>query len=249
MKQNNLVLFFFILISGNLFAQKYYMYEKTFIGYKNYVSREFGVACTMPEKFTDLQKYMELWWIRANSHAGLSYGPILQTKDRQCVVMYSAFPFYVSQKDEEIGKKTVMINRLLNKDTITVEPNTNANSRIARGQITFELKTAIGGFDYLGNPLNDTTSFDFNNYVTVIAGEKARAMFNADSIFFYNIPLEKAYLEKYSYCTGMIFSKHGRATMSFKWFFTPRGKKKEEKYINMLSKQVWYEDNFKNDEE
>jgi hypothetical protein len=40
-----------------------------------------------------------------------------------------------------------------------------------------------------GHPLNnDSAKFDFNEYVTTVAGKKAREMFNADSIYIYDIP-------------------------------------------------------------
>jgi hypothetical protein len=35
--------------------------------------------------------------------------------------------------------------------------------------------------------------------------------------------------------------------MYFKFFFTERSKKKEEKYISFLEKQVWYDENFRHE--
>jgi hypothetical protein len=69
-------------------------------------------------------------------------------------------------------------------------------------------------------------------------------MFNADFIFLYDLPLEKPYEGKYPYCTALFLSKGDRATLTFKFFLTAAGKKKEEDYINELSKQVWYDEAF-----
>lgn len=58
-------------------------------------------------------------------------------------------------------------------------------------------------------------------------------MFNADSVFFYDIPLDKAYKEKYIHCKGMVISKGNRPAFLLKFFFTGRGKKKEKEYIDL----------------
>jgi hypothetical protein len=248
MKGYKIILFLIFLYTGKLFAQNEPLYKETFVSYKSFVLREYGISCDIPEKFIDLNKFLELWVIRENSHAGMFYGPILQTKDKKCIIMYPALPIYRSKRDVEIGKITAMINKRLNNDTSTVKPK-GRKKRFPRSQIEFELKTAIGGFDYFGNPLNDTTSFDFNDHVTIIAGKKAREMFNADSIFLYNIPLESAYQKIYSHCMGMILSKQDRAIMLFKWFFNPQGWKNKNLYINMLSKHIWYIEDFIHEEE
>ncbi len=51
-------------------------------------------------------------------------------------------------------------------------------------------------------------------------------MFNADSIHFYNIPLEEAFEEKYIYCTEIVITKADRASLHFKWYFTEKRKEK-----------------------
>ncbi len=60
--------------------------------------------------------------------------------------------------------------------------------------------------------------------------KEARNMFNADSVFFYDIPLDKAYKEKYIHCKGMVISKGNRPAFLLKFFFTGRGKKRERVY-------------------
>jgi hypothetical protein len=243
MKKQFFILFT-VILSGNIYGQRNPWYERSFNSYVNYISNKFGIVCYMPKNFNDSGKYYQMMRIREDKTAGSCYGPILQSIDTECIVMYHAQPRYISKKSLENAKKMVMLNRMLNKDTSTVEPKVGTNRSYPRGQITGELKTAIGGFDYYGKPLHDSISFDFNDYVTIVAGKKARNMFNADTVYFYNIPLQKPYQEKYTWCTGMVLGKQGRATMLFKWFFTPIGKRKEGQYIEMLSKQVWYDEDF-----
>lgn len=236
MKRYNLILFVVMLCSGNLFAQENFLYEKTFVGYVGFVSKEYGITCKIPEKFTDLDQYFVIQRIREDREAGSMYGPIFQAKDKECIVEYPFSPWpWISPDELGLG-----ISR---KDSYP------------RAQIIFELNAALGFPDYLQhrpsndtipriNALRDTSHFVFDDYVTIIAGKKAREMFNADSIFCYNIPLQKPYQKKYTYCTGMVLSKKDRASMYFKYFFTPKGKKKEDKYINLLSKQIWYNEKF-----
>ena len=42
---------------------------------------------------------------------------------------------------------------------------------------------------------------------------------------------------------------YNRVSMDFKLFFTKKGKKNEEKYISMLSKQIWYQEDFSREAE
>ena len=247
--------------SWNLFAQENLWHQRNLSAYTEYLSKEFGIICSIPERFTNLDKYYVGWKVREekDKHTGALYGPIFQSKNKDCMLMYTAQPRYVSEKDIEIFKKTAMIERILNRDTSTTEPKVATNRSIARGQISAEIKTALGLYYRYAPPLNNNSArFDFNDYVTIIAGKKAREMFNADSIYIYEIPgadsvyffdksLEKTRKGSYPYCTGVFISKDGRATMDFKLFLTKKGKKNEEKYINILSKQVWYDENFKHE--
>jgi len=250
-----------ISFSLNLFAQEKLFYQRNLPDYTEYLLKEYGIICGHPERFTDLDKYYVLWKVREekDKHTGGLYGPVFQSKDKGCLVIYTALPHYVSRKDAEIFKKTAMIERILNKDTSTSESLVSPKQTYPRSQISAEIKTALGLYYRPGHPSNNNSvKFDLNDYVTIIAGDKPREMFNADSIFIYDLPsadyvyfpdssLEKMRKRKYPYCTGVFISKDGRATMYFKFFFTKRSKKKEEKYINMLDKQVWYDENFRHE--
>ena len=243
----------------NLFAQENLWYQKNLPAYIEYLSNDFGIICSIPERFKNLDKYYVGWKVREqkDKHTGSLYGPIFQFKNKDCILMYPARPHYVSEEDVELFKKTAMIERILNRDTSTTAPIISPNRNFPRGQISAEIKTALGLYYRHGHPSNNVSvKIDLNDYVTIIAGDKPREMFNADTIYIYDIPgadsvyffdksLEKTRKRKYPYCTGVFIIKDGRASMDFKFFFTKRSKKKEEKYINMLSKQVWYDENFK----
>ncbi len=243
MKRYKLILFF-ILFSGNLFAQGNYLMEKTFTAYSEYLSKEFGIACKIPEKFANLNKYNMGWKVRKDKdkHTGNMYGLTLISDNKECMVIYSAFP------NKVLAENIVLRERR----SLPIYP---------RSQITSEIKTALGLYYSYGHPQNnDSVKFDFNDYVTLVAGKRAHEMFNADSIYIYDIPgadsvyfidqsLEKMRQKKYPHCMSVFISKNGRASMDFKFFFTEKGKKKENEYIAMLSEQIWYEDDFESEKE
>lgn len=247
--------------SWNLFGQENLWYQKNLPAYVEYLSKEFGIICNIPDGLKNLDKYYVLWKVREekDKHSGSLYGPIFQTKNKSCILMYPALPLYFSEEVIEIFKKTAMIERIINKDTTVSEPKASPNLTFPRGQTSAEIKTALGLYYRPGHPSNnDSVKIDLNDYVTIIAGKKAREMFNADTIYIYDMPsadsvyffdssLEKMRKRKYPYCTGVFVIKDGRATMYFKLFFTKGAKKKEEKYINMLDKQIWYDENFKHE--
>jgi len=245
----------------NLSAQEKQFYQRNLPDYTEYLSKEHGIICGHPERFTDLDKYYVLWKVREekDKHTGGLYGPVFQSRDKGCLLMYAAVPHYVSEEDAELFKTADMIERIVNKDTSTSESIVPPNRIFPRGQISAEIKTALGLYYRPGHPSNnDSVNIDLKDYVTILAGEKPREMFNADTIYIYDIPsadsvyfldnsLEKMRKRKYPYCTGVFISKDGRATMYFKLFFTKRSRKKEANYINMLSNQIWYDENFRHE--
>ena len=222
MKQKQTVLIMFFLICINLLAQDNNPYQKTFADYTSYISKKIGVTCKMPENFIDLNMYFKLFVIQKSPHCGSFYGPILQSKNKECILMYPS---------------TVENNLELNK------PSDTRNKIYPRTQIIYELEATYCLLDSFGIHLKDNAkSIEFNKYVTVIGGDKAREMFNVDSIYFYEIPLDQPYQNKYTYCKGMVLNNPKGAAMIFKWFFSENGKKKESEYINQLSKLIWYDD-------
>jgi hypothetical protein len=233
-----IVVFF---LSLNVFSQEKLWYEKNSSAYKSYFENKYGIVCTIPTAFIDLNKFYVMWKVRNDGakHQGSMYGPIFLSKDKGCIVAYPTLPFLISKQENE----GVGVNRNIH----------------TYAQITGEIETVLGYFYYGGSPLNnDTAKFNLNDYVSVIAGRQPHEMFNADSIYVYDLPnadsvyffdksLEKMRKEKYPYCTGVFIYKNGRATMDVKLFFTKEGEKKKYQYFQMLNKQIWYDEKFSND--
>ena len=93
--------------SGNLFAQENLWYERNLSAYTEYLSKEFGIICSIPDRFTNLDKYYVGWKVREEKEkhiAGL-YGPIFQLRSKGSILMYSAFPFYISGENVELLKR------------------------------------------------------------------------------------------------------------------------------------------------
>lgn len=224
-----------------VFAQDNNPYEKrTFPAYSYFVSKAFDITCKMPAQFYDL-KYMEPWKVREEGRAGMFYCPIIQSKNKDCVLMYCYSPFYISEKDILFSRKLVQVNRVLQNDTSSTKLKVSTNDTQARGQILFELETAFGMSDKYGVK-KEGAIININEHVISFPRREAREWFNADSVFSYNLPLEKAFKKKYIYCTSMIICRNERPTMYFKWLFTKKGKQNEEMYIKQLMGNVWYND-------
>jgi hypothetical protein len=135
---------------------------------------------------------------------------------------------------------------------------TPSTYRFTRGQIIGEIEAneGIPNYTSTGKPRTDSVHFHFNKHVTLIAGKIAKERFNADTLYIYDLPihnidplpLPKSNHEKYIYRTGLALEKKGRGSMLFMLFFTSKGKENEWKYINMLNKNVWYDEDFKQGE-
>jgi len=234
-----LIFIFSILFAPwNLSAQENLWYKKELPAYTEYLSNDFGIVFNPISKFANLDKFYVLWSASKVPEKGTGsiYGPIFISKKKDCMIMYSAQPNFVSKEE---------------KERLGIE-----NRSFHRSQITGEIRSALGLYFGHGNPLNkNNVETRFKDYVTIIAGKKPYEMFNADSIFIYDLPnadsvyffdesLERMRKEKYPYCTGMFITKNDRATMDIKLFFTKKGEKKKNQYIEMLYKSIWYDDKF-----
>lgn len=266
--------------SDRLLAQDSSTYKTNTSAYIKYFSKENGITVRIPQTFNDLHKYFVRRTVRIHKGAlKLStYGAIFQTKNKECIVMYPARPLPpMTKKEKQMAKVAMRLNRRLKGDTSTAKLKLPNPNKFPRQRITLELKDNTGLYDYFERPLSDTVHFHFNDHVTIIAGKKPQEMFNADTMYIYDLPLQKPlpkqYVisdlywwmnaaatdslhatrkksgeEKYAYRTGLVLFKKGRGTMLFMLFFTPEGKKHEWKYINMLGKNVWYDEDFKQNE-
>ena len=229
---SSIVLVFF---SCSIFAQEIIPYERNFEAYQKYHSEKSGVIFKIPEKFKDMNKYFVAFKIREDTakYIGNRYGPLLISKDKQCIVMYPAM--VAIQKDYTTEKLF--------------------SYRMA--QIFAEIETALGFHYGPGNPNNRTGGFNSKNHITTIIGERILDMYNADASYIYDIPgadstfflmdkqLEIMRKKKYPNCTGLLIHKEGiRGGIYLMFLFTEKGKKNKEKYINMLSKKIWYDENF-----
>jgi hypothetical protein len=241
MKRYKLILPLLLLSCAlNLLAQENPIYEENFPAYIDYFSKEFGIDCKIPEGFTSMEKYFVMWKVRENNnkHTGNMYGPLFLSKDENCLIMFPSIP-------NDVSKDNI---KFKNENSMPLNP---------WSQINAEINTALGLYYYHGSPLNsNTTKLDFNDYVTVLSGKKVREMFNADTLYFYDIPgadsvffidesIEKLRKRKYPNCTGFVIYKLDIAILDFKFLFTEKGEKNKEKYFNMLNKHIWFDENFK----
>lgn len=216
-----------------LLAQENNPYEKTFEAFSNYIFENDGIKCSLPHELTDLNEYFVVQRvIREDSNVGSIYGPVLQTPDGNCIIQYPALAWPLRfDKEEKVRDFSY------------------------KSQMGREIKAGLGYPDYAARtrkstdsvsmivtPESDTSKIDFDTYVTTIIGKEARERFNADTIYVYDLPLQKPYKDKYTYCTGLVIAKEGRASMNFKFYFTAEGKAAEGKYLDYLDKRVWYMD-------
>ncbi len=244
MKKSKLYLSIIVtLFSLHAFSQEKLWYEKNLPAYKAYFENTFGIVCTPPVKFKNLDKYYVIWKVREDKakHSGGMYGPIFLSKDRKCMV---AFPVQLIM---DYPKEKDQIKRRRQK------------SGFPQSEIMGEIRTSLGLYYRYKHPSNnDAAKVDFHDYVTTISGRQPREMFNADSVFVYSLPdadsvfffdeeLEKMRSKKYPYCIGLFICKKDRATMNLKLFFTQKGFKNSKQYINMLSKKIWYDEDFRNE--
>lgn len=242
MNKITLIVVIYVLCIQDVLAQENLWYDKTLSSYSEYLVDEFGIRFKSLGEFEDLNQYYILWSAKDKSDkggVGCIYGPIFLSKKKDCIIMFDAQPNYISNKEKE--RRGII------------------NSNFHRSQITGEIRNNLGLYFGHGNPLNkNSVETRFNDYVTIIAGKKPREMFNADSIFVYDLPnadsvhffdesLERMRKEKYPYCTGMFITKNDRATMDIKLFFTKKGEKKKNQYVEMLYKSIWYDDKFHHD--
>ncbi len=239
------IVIFLFLLPLSIFSQEKQgklWYEKNFPAYKAYFENEFGIICNRPGKFKNQDKYYVLWKVREDKdkRTGYIYGPLFLSNDKECVIMYSAQAKFRTELNDHYRANT----------DLPIYP---------QSQIIAEIKTSIGNYYGHKHPLNKKTGeFNFDDYVTTVLGKKPHEMFNADSIFIYDLPhadsvyffdeaLEKRRKKKYPYCTGMFICKDGRAIMEIKLFFSAKGKQKQDEYINMLSKKIWYDEDSRNE--
>ncbi|WP_436415496.1 hypothetical protein [Petrimonas sp.] len=238
MKRTVIVFFLFLGFGSYMAIGQNTRFDKTFQEYSDLVSKKSNILCTMPKEFTDL-KYYEVWKIREDREAGAFYNPIIQSADKECIIMYMIFPLFITPQESYVNNVVQVLNNKRSKDSVNVYDN-DINERLPRNHISFEMRTALGQVDKRNRPIEGSV-FEFDEYVTLTSGKEIRENFNADSLYVYDIPLQKPYKDNYTHCTGLLVKKRNRPSMVLKLFFTGKGKKKEKYYMDLLNKTIWYE--------
>lgn len=226
--------FIILTFSLPLWAQENLPYEKTFKAYSNYIFENDGIKCDLPHELIDLDEYFVVQRvIREDSHVGSIYGPVLQTPDGNCIVQYPALAWPLRfDKEEKVYDFSYRPQMIREIKAALDFPDYAARTRKSTDSVSM-----------IVTPEPDTSKIDFDTYVTTIIGKEARERFNADTIYIHDLPLQKPYKDKYTYCTGLVVAKEGRPSMNFKFYFTEEGKAEETKYLDYLDKQIWYAEN------
>jgi hypothetical protein len=193
-------------IMGLLF---YAIFNSTTLGAQDVVSRGldsletfFHIKYEMPKGFNDLNT-AQLWHPAKSILWSSALCWVFESKDKQCRVLYSVFPWYYPGIYTHRDKMRLEFKGILN-----------------------------------------TNDFVLDDYLRVLSSEEARKRFNADSIFLYDVPTAVPDIgdEKFTHCTRMFIVKQNRAELDLVWYFTEKGKKKEEKYMQKINKHIWYND-------
>lgn len=220
-------------------------YEKTFSDYASYLNSEYGINCHKPRKLKDQKKFFIPMAIRENANSGFLYGPIFLSRDKNAMVMYPSLPLNFTKSDIDWENKISLINsQAYNESSPQPKLTRTVNDKFPRAQVESEIKASLNLIDENGRPLPEAKNFDLDDYLTIIAGKEARRRFNADTIYLYNLPLEKPYKTNYKHRIGMVLSKKNRATLLFKLLFTDKGIKNKQTIIKMLNENVWYNEEF-----
>ncbi|WP_300285206.1 hypothetical protein [uncultured Alistipes sp.] len=217
---NKRILFFSVLLPLSLFGQQT-THRYSFDANIKYYADAFDVELAVPEGMVDLNASAAIR-IRKEYRLAFCGGPLLQSEDRECVLMYKSNPLFIS---ENLHKSIGGIN----------------NDQAHRNLISSELGTVHGYCDELGGLLSGKT-FPFDEYVSAFPEEQAREWFNADSVFVYDLPVDDPYQGIYNHCTGVVITKKGRTGFALKLYFTDEGKKNEKRYLQSLRKTIWYRD-------
>lgn len=91
--QKGYLLAVILCINGFVFSQENKYEKLSFPMYADFVSKIYNVSCKMPENFIDL-KYMEFLKIGKDVYRMGAYCPIMQSDDKECILMYHLIPEY-----------------------------------------------------------------------------------------------------------------------------------------------------------
>ncbi|NMB37536.1 MAG: hypothetical protein GX993_05825 [Bacteroidales bacterium] len=123
-----------------------------------------------------------------------------------------------------------------------------------RYSIYLELRAAKGLFYGARHPKNQNdVPLDFHEYVTVLAGHTAREMFNADTLFFYDMPNIQPYYfhdekvrdmlpNEYTHSTNLTIMQVDGAVMRIKLLFTEEGWQERDRRLREVENSIRFKE-------
>ena len=240
MKNLNVLLMLLWLITIPFYAEEHSKFTyrgsegANFPAYIDWIRTTHNIYIDKPARCLDLKVktsaiHLSVGSIKSAGVGGL-YGPVFRTRDKNCIIFFPS-------------------------SATSIMPN----QRDTRYIIKLELYCNLGLMGFLWDIVKEEDKVDFDDYVTIIGGERARTMFNADTIYIYKYPnqdmveifdyhaknikkwdLKKAYKKDYSVCVAI--RKQGYVDLFVKLLLSDRGMKNLDKYIDMLSGNIWYID-------
>ena len=90
---------YFLVLSlsvyGLGFSQTITLEPGSFPWYDDILSKTYNINCKLPVNFTDIKsKYIEIYKDDNNWKASYAYFPVIQSNDKECVLMYNMLPSY-----------------------------------------------------------------------------------------------------------------------------------------------------------
>ncbi len=89
----NYLLVLILCVNGLMFSQENSYEKRSFPMYSNSLSKIYNISCRIPDSFTDL-KFLELLKIDQNYWEQKPYCPVIQSDDKDCILMYFFVPQY-----------------------------------------------------------------------------------------------------------------------------------------------------------
>ena len=239
---NKRILFFLALLPLSLFGQQT-THRYSFDANIKYYADAFDVELAIPKGMVDLNMNTSaLIRIRKEYRLAFCGGPVLQSKDKECILMYKSDPLFISDKMAKFNEEGKNLTRKVHgaQHPDAIDPAGN-NDNVHRLLMSSELGVIYGYRDEMARPIPGKT-FSLDEHISVLPEKTARKWFNADSVFVYDLPVDDPYQGIYNHCTGVVITKKGRTGFALKLYFTDEGKKNEKRYLQSLRKTIWYRD-------
>lgn len=198
--------------------------NKAFKTYRDECSESFGITIKKPKKFKVIDEKVT-YKVNEKRNIGFLYRLILEADSKDCLIL---FPYFNTAKHHDSIAKNMVYGEL--------EAAFNLGS-------DKDMKMKLNDGKFMIQGASDSISYDkpdFNEYIEIIAGEKAQSYFNADTVYIYQLPLSEPY-RNYNECIGVNAIKKDRPSAIIKIFFTKECNRKEE-YMKQLFNSIHYSD-------